>query len=271
MASRSRFLPWYRVAKAILGDLLRDLSDVEVMEFVSDDRLLTIPLSEGDGEKRPLPLVEVEEIGEGLNVSVVYRDAESLRHLRNLLHPSQVEAQGAFNSVMRFLPLSFETHLSKKSFKETSFVVQKKYIASRVDAAMLQLLIEEAEVIRSGGRHSVSGRSLYEAPSTPLLQIVYAQTKVDEGELGKALSDMREVITLLSTVRTQREIIHSRIAKPLDVATKYHGFIELLNKARYLGMVSAEERRGLDKRWRETPDERGPMEEDLKRRLGKPT
>ena len=271
MASRSRFLPWYMVIKATLGDLVKDLSEIDVMEFVSDDRLLTIPLSSGDKEKRPLPVIEVEEVGDRLSVSLVYRDSESLRHLRNLLHPSQVDVQGAFNKVMRLLPVSFETRLSKRGFKETLFTLQKKYIASRVDAAMLQLLIKEAEVIRSGGRRSASGENLYEAPATPVLQVVYAQTKVDEGEFGKTLSDMRQIVTLLSTVKTQREIIHSRIANPVDEAAKYRGFIELLNKARYLGMVSAEERRGLDKRWRETPDERGPMEEDLKRRLGEPT
>ena len=248
-----------------------DLSDVGVMEFVSDNRLLTIPLSEGDGDKRPLPLFEVEETGDHLSVSVVYRDSESLRHLRNLLHPSQDEAQDAFNKVMRLLPVSFETRLLKRSFKEESFTLQKKYIASRVDAAMLQLLIEEAEVIRSGGRRSASGRSLYEAPATPILQVLYAQIKPDEDELRKTVSDMKQMVTFLAAIKTQREIIHSRIAKPVDEATRYRGFIELLNKARYLGMVSAEERRGLDKRWRETPDERGPMEEDLKRRLGEPT
>ena len=250
---------------------MKDLSDVDVMEFVSDDKLLTIPLSEGDKAKRPLPIIEIEEAGETLSVSLVYRDAESLRHLRNILHSSQVDAQGAFNGVMRLLPVSFETRLSKRGFKESSFALQKKYVASRVDAAMLQRLIEEAEVIRSGGRRTASGRSVYEAPATPVLQLVYAQTKLDEEELSKALSEMKQVIILLSAVKTQKEMIHSKIAKPVDEAARYRGFIDLLNKARYLGMLSAEERRGLDKKWRETPEERGPLEEDLRRRLGEPT
>jgi hypothetical protein len=271
LASRSRFLPWYRAAKTALGDLLKDLSDVDVMEYVSDDRLLTVPLSEGDREKRPLPVIEVEEIRERLSVSLVYRDAESLRHLRNILHPTQVEAQGAFDATMRLLPVSFETRLSKRGFKESSFALQKKYVASRVDAPMLSRLIDEAEVIRSGGRRTSSGRSVYEAPASPVLQVVYAQIKSDEGELRKTLLDMKPVITLLSAVRTQREIIHSSLAKPVDEAAKYRGFIELLNRARYFGVLSAEERRELDKKWRETPDERGPIEEDLRRRLGEST
>ena len=271
MTSRSRFLPWYRAARTTLGDLINDLSEVDVMEYVSDERLLTIPLSIGDREKRPLPTCEVEESGERLSVSIVYREVESLRHLRNLLHPSQTEAQSSFNAAMRLLPVSFETRLSKRSFKEAGFVLQKKYVASRVDAAMLSRLIDEAEVIRSGGRRTSSGRSIYEAPATPVLQVLYTQIKPDEGELRKTLLEMRPVMVLLSAVKTQREIIHSRIAKPVDEHASYRGLIDLLNRARYLGILSAEERRGLDKKWRETPEERGPIEEDLKRRLGEPT
>lgn len=188
----------------ILGDLVKDLSEIEVLEFVSDDRLLIIPLSQGVKEKRPLPVIEVEETEDRLSVSLVYRDSESLRHLRNLLHPSQVEVQSAFNKIMRLLPGSFETRLLKRSFKETSFTLQKKYIASRMDASILQLLIEEAEVIRSGGRRSESGRSLYEAPATPVLQVVCAPTKIDEDELRKTISEMKQVVTLLAAVKTQR-------------------------------------------------------------------
>ena len=254
-----------------MNDLIKDLTDVDVMEYVSDDRLLTIPLSQGDREKRHLPVVEVEEIGEQLSVSVVYRDAESLRHLRNILHPSQTEEQGSFNAAMRLLPVSFETRLSRRGFKETRFLLQKKYLASRVDIAMLSHLIEEAEVIRSGGRRTSSGRSLYEAPSTPVLQVVYIQTKPDEGELTRILSEMKPVITLLSAIKTQRELIHSRIAKPVDEAATYRGFIDLLNRARYLGLISAEERRDLDKKWREKPIDRVPIEEDLRHKLGEPT
>jgi hypothetical protein len=100
---------------------------------------------------------------------------------------------------------------------------------------------------------------------------MYARIKADEGELMRVLLEMKPVIILLSAVKTQREIIHSRIEKPVDEAAKYRGLIDLLNKARYLGMLSAEERRGLDKKWRETPEERAPIEEDLKRRLGEST
>ncbi len=254
-----------------MGDLLKDLSDIDVMEYVSDDRLLTIPLSSGDKEKRPLPAIEVEVVDEELSVSLVYREAEGYRHLRNILHPSQVEEQSNFSATMKLLPISFETRLSKRGFKENSFSLQKKYVASRVDAAMLSRLLDEAEVIRSGGRKTSSGRSVYETPATPVLQVVYVRIKADEEELKRVLLEMKPMIILLSAVKTQSEIIHSSLSKPVDEAAKYRVFIDILNKARYLGMLSAEERRGLDKKWRETTDERGPIEEDLKRRLGEST
>jgi hypothetical protein len=268
LTPKARFIPWYKVAKAALGDLIKSLTDVEVMEYVSDDKLLTTPMSYGDREKRPLPLIEVEEISEQLGVSVAYRDAESVRHLKNMLHSSQMQAQASFNASMKILPISFETKLSKRGFKETSYVLQKKYIASRVDAAMLSRIIEESEIIRSGGRRTSSGRSIYEAPATPVLQLLYIQIKPDEGELTRILFEMKPVITILIDIKTQNELIHSRIAKSVDKAATYRGFIDLLNRARNTGLVSAEERRALDKKWRENPNERGPIEEDLRRGLG---
>jgi hypothetical protein len=42
----------------------------------------------------------------------------------------------------------------------------------------------------------------------------------------------------------------------------------LLNKARGEYVISPEERRSIDKRWRDAPDERDVLEEDLRRRLG---
>jgi len=271
LLSRARFLPWYRVVASTLGELVADLSDVEAMEYVSEDRLLTVPLARREPEGRPLPVIEVEVRDEQLSVNIAYRDAECLRHLRNILHPSQVEAQEAFTAAMRLLPVVFETRLTKRAFKESNFTLVKKYLANRVDSALLSLLVEEAEAMRSGGRQNLDGRSVYLAPAKPVLQLVYAQIEPTEDALRAILNEMKSVLYVVSAVKTQREIIHSRLAKPLDQANKYRDFIELLNKARGQVLISAEERRSLEKKWREIPEERGPIEEDLKRRLGEPT
>jgi hypothetical protein len=238
------------------------------MEYVSDDKLLTIPLSVENPEKRPLPSLEIEENEKQLQVSVVYREADSIRHLRNILHSSQNESQASFNTAMRLVPVNIETRLWKKGFKETNYVLQKKYIASRLDDEMLSRLLDEVDVIRSGGRRTYSGRSVYEAPATPILQLLFAKIRPEEDDLKRILFDMKPIISILSNIKTQRELIHSNMTKPVDVKVKYREFIMLLNKARSEDFISADDRRGLDKKWREVPEERSPIEEDLKRRIG---
>ena len=267
MISRASFIPWYRVVRSTLGSVVADLSDVDVMEYV-EGSVLTIPLSQQGREARPLPIIEVE-LGEAfINIAIAYRDADSLKHLRNLLHPSQTGTKTTFISAMQGLPTVFETRLMKRAFKEEHFSLVRKYVGNRVDSVVLQRLIDEAEGIRIGGRQSSGGVSVYSAPATPVLRLVHAQSRLDDGEFKTLLAVFMPVVEVVSSIKTQREMIHSRISKSVEQANDYRGFVTLLNKARGLDLVSAEERRGLEKRWREVPSEREPIEEDLRRRLG---
>ena len=271
MESRASFLRWYVLIRDVLGDLVPNLSDVEVMEYVSDG-VLTVPVMGVGGEKRPMPVLEVTSGGEWLTLAIAYRDAEGVKHLRNLLHPSQSADLGRLEAAMRALPVSFETRLLKKGFRDNAgFNLTKKYIAARVDGAVLPLLMGETETIRSGGRRNMDGGSVYEAPATPVLQLAHAMVKANETEFRAALEALRSTLAVLSAVKTQREIIHSRLAKPVDQANKYRGFVELLNRARGDDFISSEERRAAEKRWRENPGDRELVEEELRRKMGEAT
>ena len=249
-----------------MGKLVVSLDDQAVMEYVSGNQM-SIPIANTDAEARPLPTIELGLGDDIIHLALVYGDAAPLRHLKNILHPTQSEAQRAFTDSMRMLPVAFETRLSRRGFREEEFSIVKKYVASRVDASVLRLLVEEAEAIRAGGRRTVDGRSVYEAPATSLLALLFIQVKNgDEGR--EVLTQMKRVIEVVSCIKTQREMIHSRISKPVATSSRYRDFILLLNKARGDYVISAEERRSFDKRWRDAPDERDVLEEDLRRRLG---
>ena len=114
MESRASFLCWYVLIRDILGDLVPSLSDVEVMEYISDG-VLTVPVLGVGDEKRPTPVLEVAPSGEWLTLTMVYRYAEGVKHLRNILHFSQSADLGRFEAAMRVLPTSFETRLLKRS------------------------------------------------------------------------------------------------------------------------------------------------------------
>ena len=267
LESRARFPPWYRLVKDTLNGLVEELNETDVMEHVSEG-VLTVPVVGVGEERRPTPVVEVALRGDEATLAIVYRDAESLRHLKNLFHASQTAELEGFSAAMRLLPAAFETRLLKKGFRgEGGFVVSRKYVACRVDGDVLQRLVEEAEVMRLGGRRNVDGRSVYEAPATPVLQLVQVGVK-QEDDFRAALEAVKPILGLLAAVKTQREIIHFRVSRPVDKGNPYRGFVDLLNRARGGGFISPEERRAMEKRWRESLDERKYLEEELKRRIG---
>lgn len=271
LESRACFLPWYRLVKGTLNGLVEELNETDVMEYVSEG-VLTVPVVGVGKERKPTPVVEVALPGDEATLAIVYRDAESLRHLKNLFHASQTAELEGFSAAMRLLPAAFETRLLKKGFRgEGGFSLSKKYVACRVDGDVLKRLVEEAEVIRSGGRRNVDGRSVYEAPATPVLQLVSFSVKQKEDDFKSALEAVKPILGLLAAVKTQREIIHSRVSKPVDKENTYRGFVDLLNKARSGDFISSEERRAMEKRWRESPDERKYLEEELKRKIGETT
>jgi hypothetical protein len=267
LESRACFLPWYRLVKGTLNGLVEELNETDVMEYVSEG-VLTVPVVGVGKERKPTPVVEVALPGDEATLAIVYRDAESLRHLKNLFHASQTAELEGFSAAMRLLPAAFETRLLKKGFRgEGGFGVSRKYVACRVDGDVLKRLVEEAEVMRLGGRRNVDGRSVYEAPATPVLQLVQVGVR-QEDDFRAALEAVKPILGLLAAVKTQREIIHSRVSKPVDKENTYRGFVDLLNKARSGDFISSEERRAMEKRWRESPDERKYLEEELKRRIG---
>jgi len=270
LESRARFLPWYRLVKGTLDGLVEELNETDVMEHVSEG-VLTVPVVGVGEERRPTPVVEVALPGDEATLAIVYRDAESLRHLKNLFHASQTAELEGFSAAMRLLPAAFETRLLKKGFRDEGFGVSRKYVACRVDGDVLQRLVEEAEVMRSGGRRNVDGRSVYEAPATPVLQLVQVGVKQKEDDFRAALEAVKPILGLLAAVKTQREIIHFRVSRPVDKGNPYRGFVDLLNRARSGGFISPEERRAMEKRWRESLDERRYLEEELKRKIGETT
>jgi hypothetical protein len=268
LESRARFLPWYRLVKGILNGLVEELNEIDVMEYVSEG-VLTVPVVGVGEERRPTPVVEVALPGDEATLAIVYRDAESLRHLKNLLHASQTVELEGFSAAMRLLPAAFETRLLKKEFRgEGGFVMSRKYIACRVDGDVLQRLVEETGAMRSGGRRNIDGRSVYEAPATPVLQLVSVSVKQKEDDFKAALEAVKPILGLLAAVKTQREMIHSRVPKPVDKENTYRGFVDLLNRARSGDFISSEERRAMEKRWRESLDERKYLEEELRRKMG---
>ena len=147
----------------------------------------------------------------------------------------------------------------------------RKYVSARVDAQLLERIIEEAENLRKGGRQIVNNQSVYVQPRSPMLYMTRINTPLDEFKYRDALSVIKPLFKLLTGIKTQREIISDRLSKPRQRRNMYREFIEALNKARNNDLISAERRREINKKWRDNKDEREELMDYLKDLLGQGT
>ena len=266
---KSNYLPWYRLLSDIMGDSVEKLSDIEVMEYLSEDNGLTVPIVGVGEEEKPMPILEVSLQGEEITLSITYRTSKSMKHLKNIFHESQRTELEHLTQIMKQLPVTYETRLSRKGFREEGgFTLSRKYLACRVDGAVLQHILGEAEATRMGGRRTIDGRSVYDAPATPLIQLVLVKVTRNEEEVKTALNAIKPLLEIITAVKTQKEIIHARVTRPVDQTKQYREFVDLLNKARNAGHISSEERRMLEKKGRGNLEDRQQINEELRKKLG---
>jgi len=75
----------------------------------------------------------------------------------------------------------------------------------------------------------------------------------------ETLREIKPLIELLSSIKTQHEIIRERLGRPRKERNVYREFVDALNEVKAKGLISAERRRELDKRWRQYEDERDEL------------
>ena len=103
LESRAVFLPWYGFIVGTLGELVKRMSDIEVMEFVSSDGILTVPILGVGEESRPTPVIQFTMRGEEVTFAITYTELDAFRHLKNILHATQTQELDAFKAAMRLL------------------------------------------------------------------------------------------------------------------------------------------------------------------------
>ena len=273
MSWRGKYIGWYRIAEEVLGKLVPSLSDQEVMENVSIDDQFTAPTGQEHlprNKAKPLPQLSIKLSDTGIELGIIYRETEQLELLKNIFRETHSRDLEKLLSSLDELDPSYETVLySQQSDKKPMLL--RKYVSARVDAQLLERIIEEAENLRKGGRQIVNNQSVYVQPRSPMLYMTRINTPLDEFKYRDALSVIKPLFKLLTGIKTQREIISDRLSKPRQRRNMYREFIEALNKARNNDLISAERRREINKKWRDNEDEREELMDYLKDLLGQGT
>ena len=273
MSWRGKYIGWYRITEEVLGKLVPHLSDQEVMENVSIDDQFTAPTGQEHlprNKAKPLPQLCIKLSDTGIELGIIYRETEQLELLKNIFRETHSQDMEKLLSTLKELDPSYETILYSKQRNEKPMLL-RKYVSARVDAQLLERIIEEAESLRKGGRQIVNNQSVYVPPRTPMLYMTRIKTELDEFKYRDGLTVIKPLFTVLTRIKTQREIISDRLSKPKRRRNMYREFIEALNEARGNDLISAERRREINKKWRDNEDEREELMDYLRDLLGQGT
>lgn len=172
MSWRGKYIGWYRITEEILGKLVPSLSDQEIMENVSIDDLFTAPTGQEHlprNKAKPIPQLCIKLSDTSIELGIIYRETEQLELLKNIFRETHSRDMDKLLSALQTLDPSYETVLYSKQRDEKP-MLQRKYVSARVDAQLLERVIEEAENLRKGGRQIVNNQSVYVPPRSGLLR-----------------------------------------------------------------------------------------------------
>ncbi len=260
MAWRGRYVGWYTLVMEELGGLVPSLSEREAMENVSTEDVLIVPLGEpGAADGKPLPSLHLRIRDQGLELAIVYESNKSVEHLENVYRETHREERDRLFTLLGGLHAGYETKLYSRSGESPEPELLRRYLSSRLDGDLLRRLLDEADELRKGGRRIVNNQSVYVKPEAPEIHLTSVSDPLNQEAFRETLREMKPLIELLSGIKTRREIIRERLTGPREIRNVYKEFVDELNEARRKGLISAERRRELDRRWRRHEEERDEL------------
>jgi hypothetical protein len=269
MSWRGKYISWYRLAEEVLGKLVPTLSDQEIMENVApEDELIALTVYDNQprNKKRNTPHLWIKLSDTGIKLGILYAEQEQLKLLKNIFRETYTNDLGDLLESIRGLDPSYETILYCKTRDEKPTLI-RKYVSARLDKQLLERIIEESEWLRRGGRQMQNNQSMYISPKTSELFLIRVAVPLKEPDYRIALQTIKPIFSIVSRIKTHRELISERLSQPRIKRNLYRDFIEALNEVRSRGLISAERRREINQQWRDDEDRREELLETLKELL----
>jgi hypothetical protein len=115
---RSNYVPWYRLAQDVLGDLLPNLSDAEIVSRVSRLNYLIFPL-EGETTKdeaanRPDPHIDIKLGERTIRIGLRCNSIASVEKMRNILDSFHSKEKQELLNELEKLDDDFQTAIYSK-------------------------------------------------------------------------------------------------------------------------------------------------------------
>jgi hypothetical protein len=206
-------------------------------------------------------LLNVEQ--EWVSVAVAFETKEGLARLRSQFGHRKTPAADQLLTLLKESDARFKTKLQKKTEKPgaVSYSEVKSVISCKIDQfAFTRLIIEADAVKQEDGK---------EGRATASLSLLHLMIPLDQALLERNLPTVKRVYDLARSLNASSAPLPKLVSFTKTDSGGYRQYIEMLNDARSQDIVSAEQRRDLDRRWRENPGDRPELVEDLTRLLKK--
>ena len=253
---KSKYIGWYRYLESVFGNLVPHLTDEEIMGYVSDKDWIIVPIA-GEEDKRDAKLAERPNLffdlsHEGkISFGIAYDKLNSVRRLRNILSPFNVQERDEIIQQLSTFDDSFVTKALRKTKRlywrespsyEDAFVQH----SNKMDYEQFIELFKVVDEIMDERKLLEEGKKYQLAPS---VDIISSEVRREENAFKEKLSKIKSIYEVVIKVRTEEEFEEERIQREKMEAQKkreaFRKYVDELKDKRSKNLISAEEYRSL--------------------------
>ena len=254
--SATGYLLWHQALK----DAFIDPATLEQEEKIAYHEYGSWLIYPPTNNEAPKIMLRVEK--EWITFAISYETPEGLNRLRNVLNMQGNRASTELLVQLNKLDSRFKTKLFKRIEIQNNAVYTeiKSFISNKLDATLLKSLIVDAEAIKQEGLRI---RKNSQEKLTFSFSLVYLSFESNLPNFANFLAAMKPIYDLTLNLRENAATPLPKIDKANVEASTYRIFVGLLNDARKKNLISAEQRREKDKRWRGEAESRLVLTEEL--------
>lgn len=211
------YVPWYRLAEEVFGDLIPHLSNEEICRLTPKKaNWFPIPLSSETEIKevanRPQPHIDFKLLDKSkIRIGMRCNTVSSVDKMMNILDEMQTLERAEFIGELRQLSNDFKTQVLNK-IKETNFAHVDKYDcllkvqSNRIDDDLVHDIFSKVRTIREEGKRRLEEEHLSLNPETPVLDIIFTIIKQDPVVFKDKLSQIKKMYLICLNVKTSSEL-----------------------------------------------------------------
>jgi hypothetical protein len=254
-----RLIELYKISESTLTGLIPNLSDEEIVQFISSNRWVVIPTSYEKGKKesinRPDPNMYISLRHEGkIELGLVCNTLASIQRMKNIFSDFHSQDKGLLIEKLGRLDDDFKTTLEKK-LKPTNYAqtpiheVDSEVQSNTLDEKNFKMLFERAEEILEEGRAEMKNRGIHWLPISPHLHITTLLLEENNEIFKEKLKKLKPVYEIALRIKTDEQINEiTEKAKQELILQKQLLFRQYVEELKNKG-VTGEEYRRLTIEW----------------------